>query len=445
MHLDAFLAAAATITPEQLGRFREHIPKEWVTEALLATDTATMRRRRLPADQVIWLVLGMALMRDLPIVDVVDKLDLALPASKPVVPSAVPQARARLGAEPLQWLFMRCAEQWAHKSASEHRWNGLAVYGVDGTTVRVPDSTENRKYFGGQPAGQHGRGESGYPLVRIAALMALRSHLVAAAAFGPYADEREYAEQLWSSLPDESVTIVDRLYFSAATLVPIARDGRDRHWLTRKRSNTNYVVVEDLGPGDQIVELRTQARARRNDDQIPLRWRMRAISYRRDGHPPQTLLTSMLDATKYSPAEIAALYHERWEIELGYDELKTEMLAREEAIRSKSPVAVEQELWGIFLVYNLIRLEMVAIARVANVDPIQISFVATLRHVRDLWYWHYGTRTPGRIPALIRTVRDRLSRFVLPDRRERTYPRAVKVKMSNYNLKTPNTPKSLLN
>jgi hypothetical protein len=434
MHLDAFLTATATITPEQLGRFRQHIAKDWITEALLATGTATMRRRRLPAEQVIWLVLGMALMRDLPIVDVVDKLDLALPAAKPIVPSAVPQARTRLGAEPMQWLFMRCAEEWANKSADAHRWNGLAVYGVDGTTLRVPDSDENRRCFGGQSAGANGRGESGYPMVRLAALMVLRSHLIAAAAFGPYADERVYAQELWAALPDDSVTIVDRLYFGAATLYPIARDGTNRHWLTRKRAKTSYTVVEKLGRDDEIVELEIQAKARAGDANIPSKWRMRAITYRRPGHERQVLLTSMLDAKKYPASEVVALYHERWEIELGYDELKTEMLDREEAIRSKSPVAVEQELWGILLVYNLIRLEMALIAREAKVPPIRVSFVAALRYVRDLWYWHYGTRTPGRLPAQIRTTRQRLARFILPERRERSYPRAVKVKMSNYAL-----------
>src|SRR6185312_12838173 len=143
-----------------------------------------------------------------------------------------------------------------------HRWNGLAVYGVDGTTLRVPDSDENRSFLGGQSAGANGRGESGYPMVRLAALMVLRSHLIAAAAFGPYADERVYAQELWAALPDDSVTIVDRLYFGAATLYPIARDGTNRHWLTRKRAKTSYTVVEKLGRDDEIVELEIQAKAR---------------------------------------------------------------------------------------------------------------------------------------------------------------------------------------
>src|SRR3954451_15353713 len=87
--------------------------------------------------------------------------------------SAVAQARARLGDEPMKWLFERCSETWGHASARRNEWRGLALYGVDGTTVRVPDSQENRDHFGSHRCG---RGVSGYPLARIVTLMALRSH-----------------------------------------------------------------------------------------------------------------------------------------------------------------------------------------------------------------------------------------------------------------------------
>jgi len=87
-----------------------------------------------------------------------------------------------------------------------------------------------------------------------------------------------YAQELWAALPDDSVTIVDRLYFGAATLYPIARDGTNRHWLTRKRAKTSYTVVEKLGRDDEIVELEIQAKARAGDANIPSKWRMRVVS-----------------------------------------------------------------------------------------------------------------------------------------------------------------------
>jgi hypothetical protein len=140
MHLAASLAATAAFPrPEKLAAFTEDLPQEWVEQALAATGTATVRKRRLPAEQVVWLVLGMALYRDRSIVEVVDKLDLALPGAgdSPVAPSAVPQARARLGDAPMAWLFQHSARRWAHASADRHRWRGLALYGLDGTSLRV--------------------------------------------------------------------------------------------------------------------------------------------------------------------------------------------------------------------------------------------------------------------------------------------------------------------
>jgi hypothetical protein len=119
------------------------------------------------------------------------------------------------------------------------------------------------------------------------------------------------------------------------------------------------------------------------------------------------------------------------ELELGYDEIKTEMLDREEAIRSKSPTAVTQELWGVFLAYNLVRLEMERVAADAGVEPTRISFVAALRLICDEWLW-CAVATPGAIPRHLRNLRAELKTLILlPRRPKRSYPRAVKIKMSN--------------
>lgn len=437
MHLDQALALTAAFTkPDKFSVFCARLDRAWIEEALLSTGTATLRRRRLPAEQVVWLVLGMALMRDRPIVDVVRQLDLALPATggRTVAPSAVPAARSRVGAEPLEWLFVRSADQWAHESAAADRWRGLSLYGVDGTTVRVPDSDENRLHFGGQSAGAHGRGESGYPSVRLVALMAVRSHLLAAASFGPYSvDERRYAEDLWHSVPDDSLTLFDRNYVQANVFVPLTKGGKNRHWLTRAKKNNRWRVVEVLGDGDALVEMAVSSEARRKDPSLPATMQLRAIKYQHEGSDASTLLTSLVDSDKYPATELVALYHERWEIELGYDEIKTELLDREEAIRSKSPAGVEQELWGILVAYNLVRLEMERIADEIDTSPLQVSFVAALRYIRDEWSWSTITSTPGAIPRHLADMRDNIRRFLLPPRRrERRYPRAVKLKMSNY-------------
>lgn len=434
MSLAESLAAVASFTPEKFEDLRRNIDPEWIEQALQATGTATVRHRRLPAVQVVWLVIGMALFRSRSIHDIVGKLNLALPGPcATVAPSSVVEARARLGEEPLQWIFTRCSDEWAHKSARAHEWRGLALYGVDGSTLRVADSDVNRKFFGGTKT--H-RGESGYPLLRIVGLMALRSHLLASVAFGAYDNgEHTYAKDLWPSVPDNSLTHVDKGFVAAGVLIPLARDGENRHWLTRAKENLRWTVIERLGKGDYIVEMKVSSQARKKDPTLPTTWRARVVEYQVKGFRPQKLLTSMLDATLYPAKELAALYHERWELELGFDEIKTELLDREETIRSKSPKAVTQEMWGILIAYNLIRREMELVAAEAKVEPTRVSFVGAMRMIIDEWMW-CAIASPGAIPRHLRNLRASLKTLILPPRRsERRYPRAVKIKMSNYTRK----------
>jgi len=147
----AFEAVASYGSPGTLDVFRRHLDPGWIDAALEATGVATLRKRRLPAEQVLWVVLGMAMFRDRPIEDVVSKLDLALPGrAGTIARSSIAQARERVGSEPLKWLFERTGQQWAVASAEKHRWRGLMLFGVDGSSVRVSDSAENREAFGGQ-------------------------------------------------------------------------------------------------------------------------------------------------------------------------------------------------------------------------------------------------------------------------------------------------------
>ncbi len=122
---------------------------------------------------------------------------------------------------------------------------------------------------------------------------------------------------------------------------------------------------------------------------------------------------------------------------LGYDEIKTHLLAREEAIRSRTPDGVVQELWGILLAYNLVRVEMERAADEAGVEPRRISFMNALSMIRTSWIvWSTEPVAPGRIPEHLLDMRRHLGLLLLPERRsERRYPRVVKIKMSNYDKK----------
>ena len=411
--------------------FRKSIDPRWIEQALQESGTATVRKRSLPAEQVIWLVLGMALFRNWSIRAVVKSLDLAFQSAshRAMSGSAVTEARARLGSEPLKWFFEGCAQPWAISIADRHRWRGLSVFAVDGTSVGVPDSAANREHFGGHGSG---RGDSAYPLVRLVTLMVLRSHLQLAAKFGPYrTSELALAQELWPMLPDHSLTILDGGFLGAALLLSLQR-GENRQWLIPARSNTVWKVVRSFADGDELVEMKVSAEARRKDASLPETWTARAVRYQRPGFRPRTLLTSLLDPKLHPAKEIVALYHERWELELGYNEVKLE---REESIRSRKMAGVRQGAVGLALAYNLVRLEMERVAHEAKVSPTRISIVTSLRYIRQALEIA-GFISPGLLAKHMVQMRGDLRELVLPPRRsKRSYPRVVKLKMTPYNRK----------
>ena len=444
MALVPLFAATATLVPEDFGRFRQHIDEHWITRALVACGPADVRRRKLPAEHMVWLVVGMALFRNLPIAEVVRSLGLVLPdedGDRSIAPSAIPQARNRLGEEPLRWLFEETGRVWSDRSAESTRYRGLSLWGIDGSCLEVADTPDHREHFGGPNS--RGGVPSGYPLLRVVVLMALRSHVLRAAAMGGYRQsEISLAESLWSQIPDDSLTAIDRGFLGAAMLIGLTRSGRNRHWITRKKSNLKLRTVQRLGRGDEIVEVDVSPQARRDDPTLPKTWQMRAIGYQKKGFRPSTVLTSLLDAEQYPADELVAVYHERWELELGYDEIKTTMLERRETLRSQAAWAVWQEMWGVLVAYNLVQLERERLAALVDVPPVRISFITVLRELRSAFVMWQHT-SPGALPGRIRDWEEELARFVLPERRtDRSFPRAVKIKMSKYKRKRPRTPSS---
>jgi hypothetical protein len=439
----ALLAGGAAGSEASFSVFAQSLDQAWVEQALRATGTATIRRRKLPAEYVVWLVIGMAMLRDRSIAEVVRHLDLVMPTStgkrQHVSGGAVVQARDRLGPEPLAWLFHATAAVWASASADEHRWRGLAVLGVDGSTLRVPDSPENDAYFG-RPGTNRGGAGAAYPQLRLVTLMVLRSHLLLEVAFGPYREgELSLAQKLWPRLPQRSLLIMDREFATYENFHTLSHPAQQRYWLTRAKKNhiAALRVIQKLGPGDALVQLRPSAATRTLQPSLPETLLMRAIRYQRKGFKPQTLLTSLLDPLAFPATEIIALYHERWDLELAYDEVKTHTLEREEAsLRCKNPDRIAQELWGLAVAYNLVRLTMAEVARRAGVLPNQISYRHTLHFVRAFWISAW-LASPGVLPKRLESLYNELPLLLLPPRRNRAYPRAVKIKMSNYPRKRP--------
>ncbi len=432
--------------PATARRFGSALNAAWVDEALKQTGTMSVRRRRLPARLVVWLVIAMALFRDCAIRTVAMHLGLSNPwesarrsgQPRSVAASAVAHSRQRLGDKAMQIIFDRSAQAWAEPAADADRWRGLSVWGMDGTTLNVPDTPDNEEAFG-LPGTSRGR--PGYPQVRLVALMALRSHLLRSVSFGPYrgkeTGEQALAEELWPTIPEDSLTIFDKGFLNYGALWRLHHDAAGepttRHFLIRAKTNLKWKTLAVLGPGDELVEVSMSRQARKKDPGLPRKMRCRVVSYQVDGWPERKLLTSLLDHEQFPAREVAALYHERWETERGYAELKTTMLERKEALRSRKPDGVRQEIWGILLAYNLVRLMILEAADEADLPPTRISFKNALHLIRTFCTVNVWAAPSGTMKTELRMLREMLAVLRLPERRpQRSYPRHVKIKMSGY-------------
>ncbi|SDK12968.1 IS4 transposase [Pseudomonas indica] len=425
--------AAGTQSLEGLGAL---LDPELVKSAFESAGIATIRKRRLPLEAMIWCVIGMALCRRMSTWDVVNHLDIRLPGQRPLVaPSAVVQGRQRLGSEAVREVFALTQRRW-HETAHHPTWAGLRLLSVDGVVWRTPDTPENRERYG-SASNQHG--DTGFPQVRMVCQMELTSHLLVSSALAGYhSNEMKLAEQLIESTPDHSLTLFDRGFYSLGLLHRWQRTGTQRHWLLPLRKDTQYEVVQRLGRQDALVTLHTSPQARKQWPDLPETLQARLLSKTIKGKVRQ-ILTSMTDPLRFPSDEIVDLYSQRWEIELGYREMKQGLLASHYTLRSKTPEMIEQELWGVLLAYNLLRYQMLEMSRhCPGIYPCEMSFTACTWAILGFLN---GTSLnhPGNIPRYLAELQASARHYVLPHRREdRRYPRVVRPKPSKYPTKNKN-------
>ncbi len=255
------------VKPESLNIFQKILLLEWVEIVLKTTNKASIRRRKLPAELVVWLIIGMGLYRDRSINDVMSKLDLALTdeLGDTVAPSAVPQARLRLGKEPRDELFNLTAAHWVKQEYTEDVWHGLQLFSVDGTCFRTPDSPELAEHFSSIKHRKYSHTE--YPMLRLYALMALRNQLIHDVALGPCA-KGEITHTKSLNIPKQSLTLFERCYLSAELMFNWQRAHPDSHWLTSIKSNTRFKIIEEYIGGDCLIEMNVSGHARRQDPSL---------------------------------------------------------------------------------------------------------------------------------------------------------------------------------
>jgi hypothetical protein len=416
---------------ERLGR---HLPFEWIEHAIHCAGKASIRQRRLPAAQVVWLVVALAIYRHQSICEVIDELDLALPdAQAPFVSkSAVAQARQRLGAAPLQALFELSASAWCDQDSKHYQFKGLRLFAMDGTTLKTVDTPEHRQHFGAQV---YASAVSSYPQVRCVTLTDMPTHLIRSAVFGSYAtNEMQYAKELICAIPDDSLTAFDKGFMSAEILCGLTNHGKNRHFIIPAKANTKWEVLEDVG-GDVLIRLQISAQARKKCPDLPEFWHARAVTVVDSYARQQILLTSLMDRKRYKAADIAACYARRWQIETSYRELKQTMLGKALTLRSKTIEGVYQEIWGTLTAYNLVRLEMAKAALTVKCDPAEVSFVRSFHIIQYELHWAAVTRSYGKLPALLQRLRWRLVQLLNEERPGRHYDRAVKALPQRYSVR----------
>jgi hypothetical protein len=302
--------------------FGDDLDARWVEEACLKAKQHTIRLRQFPSDVVVWLVIAMALWRDTAIVDLARRLGISASRTNwgraKAASSSVTEARQRLGAKPLEVLFSIAASYWLDLLGPHERlFHGRRVFALDGTTVMVPDTEENRRDFGG-PSNQHGA--SGYPVVRVMVLLATGSHLVVDAAMAGYSGkgtgEQTLAQGMAAGLPDRSVVLFDAGLFNCFELWKHQSRGPGRDWLGRIKVNLTYIVIETLGPGDERARFKVPASVRREHPEMPQWLEVRVLTGRDSKKKVMRLMTTLLDPAEYPAEELWTLFSERWEVEI---------------------------------------------------------------------------------------------------------------------------------
>ncbi len=372
-----------------VGVLTRVFPPALVDEVIAGVGRTEQRNRSLPARVMAYFAIGMAMHSEGSYEDVLSQLTDGLAWSSgwaenysPPSKSAIFQARARLGSEPMKALFERVAAPIGIVSTPGTWLAGRRLVAVDGLCLDVADTIENAAFFG-RPGVNKGE-QSAFPQARVVALAECGTHAMFAAEIGKYTEsESTLAERLLPKLASGMVLLADRGFFSFALWRKASETGADLLWRIRTdKAGPRAEHVQDLPDGSWLAHLKKSTDRTSTPPML-----VRVVDYSLDDGRPNAesyrLFTTLLDPDETPAADLAAVYHQRWEIELTFDELKTHQRGPRLVLRSKSPDLVQQEIWGHLCCHYAIRTLMTDAARHSGHDPDRMSFVAALRIARQ--------------------------------------------------------------
>jgi hypothetical protein len=414
--------AGGRFAPGHLGELTQLVPFEMVDEALAQTRAVQRRVRDLPSRVVVYLLLAACLFPEVGYLGVWRKLTAGLAGLRTTAPSsgALAQARRRVGVAPLRWLFDLLRGPAAAPRGQGVWWHGLLVCAIDGTVLSVPTSPANLTRFT-KGGGHHGG--TGYPQVRLLALVACGTRTLIDAVFGPTTcGETTYAPHLLGSLRPGMMLLADRNFGAQRLLGQIAGTGADL--LVRLKQDRRMPVLARHGDGSYLTAL-GPLRVRVIEAEITIA----TTAGRHTG--VYRLATTLLDHHRYPAGELIRLYHRRWEIETAYLEIKSSILGGR-VLRARTPTCVEQEIYALLVVYQLLRTAMAdATGTRPGTEPDRASFTIAWQAARDQLIHAAGVIADTSID-LAGTIGRHVLANLLPTRRLRVCPRIVKRAISKY-------------
>jgi hypothetical protein len=383
----AALPAGSRITDYiSLGVVAKAFPSEKVRAVLKGAGKQSVRQRDLPAQVVVYYVIALALYMQSSYREVLRCLLegiqwLVEPSAGINVAgnSGISQARTRLGWEPVRQLHDEVVRPVAVAATKGAWYRAWRLISVDGSTLDVADETGNNEAFGRPGAS---RGESAYPKIRFVSLVENGTHVLFGSRMADYAtSEMALAKTVLPSLSKDMLCLADRGFFGFEMWKQAAATGAELLWRVRK--NIRLPCEKRLPDGSYLSRIHpSQQDQRRGRNGVVVR----VIEYRLEGvegtEPLYRLATTILDHELAPAAELAALYHERWEIETAFDELKTHLRGSRIVLRSKTPDLVRQEFYGLLMAHFAVRGLMHEAALRADKDPDRLSFLHAVRVVR---------------------------------------------------------------
>jgi hypothetical protein len=380
-----------------LGVITKTFPLSSIGPVLSQTGTASVRQRDLPAQVVVYYVIALALYMQSSYREVLRCLLEAVQWLRdPSVgvrvagKSGISQARTRLGWEPLQQLHDELVKPIAVRGTRGAWYRSWRLVSVDGSTLDIADEKANEDTFSRPGAS---RGSSAYPQIRFVSLVENGTHVLFGSQMDGYrTGEITLAKAVIPRLRSGMLCLADRNFFGFELWQLAQGTGADLLW--RMKKNMRMASEKRLPDGSYLSHVYPSERDWRHKTNGVV---LRVIDYRLEGiegsEPIYRLATTILDPVKAPADELAALYHERWEIETAFDELKTHLRGAKIVLRSKTPDLVRQEFYGLLMAHFAIRGLMHEAALKADEDPDRLSFLHAVRVVRRKMIV-YGTIPP---------------------------------------------------